>query len=90
VLFGASIVLARLSVPANSADASAWTASTLGRASLAMRLTLFAGIFFLWFVGVMRDRLGVSEDKFLATVTLGSALIFVHDIRLCRRRLGSV
>src|SRR5512139_3622605 len=76
-LFGASVILIRLSVPADSADASAWTASTLSRAALAMRLIPFAGIFFLWFVGVMRDRLGASEDKFFATVTLGSALVFV-------------
>jgi hypothetical protein len=76
-LFGISVVLVRLSVPADSADVSAWTASTLGRASLALRLIPFACIFFLWFVGVIRDRLGAAEDKFFATVTLGSALVFV-------------
>jgi len=77
VLFGVSVVLIRLSVPADSADVSAWTTSTLSRAALALRLIPFAGIFFLWFVGVIRDRLGASEDKFFATVTLGSALVFV-------------
>jgi hypothetical protein len=56
---------------------SAWTASTLGRASLAVRPLPFACVFFLWFVGVIRDRLGASEDQFFATVTLGSALVFV-------------
>lgn len=76
-LFGISVVLVRLSVPINSADVSAWTASTLSSAALALRLIPFSGIFFLWFVGVMRDRLGASEDKFFATVTLGSALVFV-------------
>jgi hypothetical protein len=77
VLFGASVVLARVSVPADWADVSAWTGSTVGRASLAIRLVPFACIFFLWFVGVIRDRLGPYEDKFFATVTLGSALVFV-------------
>jgi hypothetical protein len=77
LLFGASVVLVRLSVPVDSTDVSAWTASALGRASLAMRLIPFACIFFLWFVGVIRDRLGAAEDKFFATVTLGSALVFV-------------
>ncbi len=76
-LFGVSVVLIRLSVPANSADASAWTESTLNRATFALRLIPFAGIFFLWFMGVVRDRLGASEDKFFATVTLGSGLIFL-------------
>ena len=77
VLFGISIVLIRLSVLTGSDDVSAWTANTLGRATLAVRLIPFACIFFLWFVGVIRDRLGASEDKFFATVTLGSALVFV-------------
>jgi hypothetical protein len=76
-LFGISVVLIRLSVPTNSADASAWTASTLSRAALALRLIPYAGIFFLWYVGVIRDRLGAAEDKFFATVTLGSGLVFL-------------
>src|SRR5512142_3152883 len=76
-LFGVSVVLIRLSVPANSADAAAWPESTLNRATLALRLIPFAGIFFLWFVGVIRDRLGAAEDKLFATVTLGSGLVFL-------------
>lgn len=77
VLFGVSVILIRLSVPADSADVSAWTETTLSRAALAMRLMPFAGILFLWFVAVIRDRLGTAEDKFFATVTFGSALVFV-------------
>ncbi len=76
-LFGASVVLVRLSVPAASADMAAWTESTLSRAMFALRLIPFAGIFFLWFVGVIRDRLGAAEDKLFATVTLGSGLVFL-------------
>ncbi|MFB7734910.1 hypothetical protein ACFC08_11065 [Streptomyces sp. NPDC056112] len=37
----------------------------------------FAGIFFLWFTGVVRAHVGDAEDKFLATVFLGSGLVFV-------------
>ena len=40
----------------------------------------FAGISFLWFVGVLRDRLGQREDRFFATVFLGSALLFLAMI----------
>ena len=29
-----------------------------------------AGIVFLWFIGVLRDRLGIFEDRFFATVFL--------------------
>jgi hypothetical protein len=37
----------------------------------------FAGVAFLWFIGVLRDRLGQQEDRFFATVFLGSALLFL-------------
>ena len=37
----------------------------------------FAGIAFLWFVGVVRHHLGAYEDQFFATVSLGSGLLFV-------------
>src|SRR4029077_3214865 len=36
-----------------------------------------AGFAFLWFVGVVRDRIGEREDRFFATVFLGSGLLFV-------------
>lgn len=44
---------------------------------LALGLVPFAGIAFLWFIGVLRDRVGVAEDRFFATVFLGSGLLFV-------------
>ncbi len=37
----------------------------------------FAGIAFLWFLAVVRDRIGSREDRFLSTVFLGSGLLFV-------------
>jgi hypothetical protein len=37
----------------------------------------FAGIAFLWFLAVVRDRIGQNEDRFLSTVFLGSGLLFV-------------
>jgi len=37
----------------------------------------FAGIAFIWFIGVVRDRIGAREDRFFATVFLGSGLLFV-------------
>jgi hypothetical protein len=40
----------------------------------------FAGIAFLWFIGVIRNRLGELEDKFFATVLLGSGLLFVASL----------
>jgi hypothetical protein len=43
-------------------------------------LAPFAGIMFLWFVAVIRDQIGEREDRFFATVFLGSGLIFVATL----------
>ena len=45
--------------------------------AVALNLVPFAGIAFLWFIGVVRDRIGPREDRFFATVFLGSGLLFV-------------
>ncbi len=47
------------------------------KALLGLYMVPFAGIAFLWFIGVIRDRIGDREDKFFATVFLGSGLLFV-------------
>jgi hypothetical protein len=47
---------------------------------LALHLVPFAGISFLWFMGVLRNRLGKLEDQFFATVFLGSGLLFVASL----------
>jgi hypothetical protein len=44
---------------------------------LALELVPFEGIAFLWFIGVIRDRIGQREDRFFATVFLGSGLLFI-------------
>lgn len=46
----------------------------------AVALLPFAGIAFLWFIGVIRTRLGDFEDKLFSTVFLGSGLLFVAMI----------
>ena len=77
VLFTSSYVLIRLSIPANPADAGAWLEERVGSVSLALSLLPFAGIAFLWFIGVVRDRLGNLEDQFFSTVFFGSGLLFL-------------
>jgi len=37
----------------------------------------FAGIAFLWFLAVLRRRIGRGEDQFFSTVFLGSGLLFI-------------
>jgi hypothetical protein len=79
VLLITALVLLRISVPAHPAVAGAWLTDSRRRAAVVIALNLvpFAGIAFLWFVGVLRDRIGEREDRFFATVFLGSALLFV-------------
>ena len=79
VLLIAALVLLRLSVPANPALTGSWLSDPHRRAGVAIALNLFpfAGIAFLWFIGVLRDRIGAREDRFFATVFLGSGLLFV-------------
>lgn len=47
---------------------------------LALHLVPFAGIAFLWLLGVLRDQMGAAEDKFFATLFLGSGLLFVASL----------
>jgi len=77
VLFTASMVLIGLSMPAEPADRGAWLGQEGGRVSLALSLMPFSGIAFLWFVGVVRDRLGALEDQLFSTVFFGSGLLFL-------------
>jgi len=48
--------------------------------SFALNLLPFAGIAFLWFIAVVRNRLGALEDRFFATVFLGSGLLYIAMI----------
>jgi hypothetical protein len=75
----AALVLVRVSVPAHPAVPGSWLTDSQRRAAVDIGLNLipFAGIAFLWFVGVVRDRIGEREDRFFATVFLGSSLLFV-------------
>ncbi|MFI1366245.1 hypothetical protein [Streptomyces griseochromogenes] len=78
LLLAAAIVLIRLGIPEGSAvTAQGFTDSGRRRAvQAALALVPFAGIFFLWFIGAVRAHVGAAEDKFLATVLLGSGLVF--------------
>jgi hypothetical protein len=44
---------------------------------VALYLIPFAGIAFLWFIAVLRRRIGRGEDQFFATAFLGSGLLFI-------------
>jgi hypothetical protein len=77
VLLLTSLTLIRISLPANPLDIDGISPEALKFIQLSLNIIPFAGIAFLWFIGVIRDRLGVHEDRFFATVFLGSGLLFL-------------
>ena len=77
VLYSTSWVLIRLSIPAEAMEASDWLNQQAKNLSLAMSLVPFAGISFLWFMGVVRDRMGHQEDQFFSTLFFGSGYLYL-------------
>lgn len=77
VLFGAAIILSHSSLPEGAQPGSQWLDAGNDKIRLSAELMPFAGISFLWFIGVVRANLGGFEDRFFATVTIGSGLLFL-------------
>jgi hypothetical protein len=82
VLMIVCLALVRYAIPADLTEPDPWLVEPDRRRAveLALDLVPFAGIAFLWFVGVLRNRLGEREDQFFATVFLGSGLLFVATL----------
>ena len=71
------VSLLRLSVPTDPHEPGAWLTANSKTVEFAMNLVPFDGVAFLWFIGVLRDRLGEREDQFFSTVFVGSGLLFL-------------
>jgi hypothetical protein len=95
VLLGVSLLILRIALPTTPHEAGPWvTDPALKNAALfALNLVPFVGIAFLWFIGVIRDRMGAREDRFFATVFLGSGVLFVAllfvDVAITAGLLGA-
>jgi hypothetical protein len=91
VLLLVSLELLLQTIQTGADDTGAWLKSrTTRNVALAVNLIPFAGIAFLWFVGVMRDRLGSAEDRLFATVFLGSGLLFISMLFVAAAIIGAV
>lgn len=77
VLFGVALVLIRTALPEHAEPGSQWLQGAVGHLRVSAVLMPFAGICFLWFIGVVRDGFGRYEDRFFASVFLGSGLLFL-------------
>jgi hypothetical protein len=90
VLLVTILWLLRRSVPADPLDSGTWLATESKTVALALNLIPFTGVAFLWFIGVLRDRLGQQEDRFFATVFFGSALLFLAMLFAAAAIIGAV
>lgn len=82
--------LLRMSIPADPLEPGAWLATDANTVAVAINLMPFAGIAFLWFVGVLRDRLGQKEDRFFSTVFFGSGLCFLSSLFAAAAIIGAL
>jgi hypothetical protein len=90
VLLLAVYWLMRISIPADPHESGAWLKSGVTYVIVALHLVPFAGVAFLWFVGALRDRLGVREDRFFATVFFGSAILVLAMLFAAAAVVGAI
>ena len=90
VLLFVTFGLVRISVPGDPLEPGAWLENGLLYVTLAMHLVPFAGVAFLWFMGVLRDRLGEREDQFFSTVFLGSGFLLLAMLFSAAAVLGAI
>ena len=92
VLLIVGVGLARYAVPADPNLPGVWMTDPDRRNAVRFALDLvpFAGIAFLWFIGVLRNRLGELEDQFFATVFLASGLLFVACLFVAAAVMGAL
>ena len=77
VLLLTSQLLVWVSIPPDPTAPASELARHSREVGIAVTLLPFAGIAFLWFIGVVRNHLGELEDRLFATVLLGSGLLYV-------------
>ncbi|MDV3129475.1 hypothetical protein M1247_31530 [Mycobacterium sp. 21AC1] len=77
LLFGTALFLIHSALPEGAEPGSQWLSAGSAKLKVAAILMPFAGICFLWFMGVVRDGLGRYEDKFFSSVFIGSGLLFL-------------
>ncbi len=90
LLFAASLVFLRLSIPSDLTSEIEWIRQSRHYLSTALVLMPFAGIAFLWFIGVIRDRFGELEDRFFSTVFFGSSLLFIGMVFVAMAVAGAL
>lgn len=76
---GALMLVSRVPGDPTVAEWRIWIGDSTNRRMLLLALALasVASVAFLWFVAVVRRRIGEREDRFFATVFFGSAMVHI-------------
>jgi len=90
ILYSTSFILILYSIPVVSLDTGEWLESRGDTVALAVSLLPFAGISFLWFMGVVRDRLRHLEDQFFSTLFFGSGILFLAMVFMTAAMAGGL
>lgn len=90
VLLLTAVMLVLQTLRLHPRDPGDWLGAQSWKVALALNLIPFAGIAFLWFMGVLRDRMGAQEHKLFATVFLGSGLLFVGMLFTAAAAIGAI
>jgi hypothetical protein len=90
LLFGVALVFFRLGLRDAQLGVGGWVEQGEGQLRIGLALIPFAGIAYLWFVGVVRDRIGELEDRFFATLFFGSSLLFLAMVFISATIAGAV
>lgn len=90
VLFSASIIMLIITMSDLAHDDGSWLTTGARQFKFAVGLIPFAGLFFLWFIAVARERLGRFEDQFFSTVFLGSGLLFLAMVFAAAASAGAM
>ena len=77
VLLLAAMTMMRLALSEGSLQSLQTDSQRRSLIRLSLNLVPFAGIAFLWFIGVIREQVGAVEDRLFSTVFLGSGLLFL-------------
>jgi hypothetical protein len=89
-LFGVSVTILTTTMADVGDGSGVWLEDSAGSLKFALALVPFAGLFFLWFIAVARERLGRFEDQFFSTVFIGSGLLFLAMVFAAAASAGAM
>ena len=92
LLLLSSLLATHFALPQHPGNSKELLTTSPSRELLLAGLSLipFAAIAFLWFIGVLRDRIGEREDRFFSTVFFGSGLLFVAVLHVTEAMATSI